>query len=298
MKNKNIYIYLKLTIICIFLSGCSLFIDPFTNNLNKVITESNDPQTIMQALPAYIILLDGLIESNPENIDNLMASVKLMNAYSSLLGSQLDISDDLPEYEIKRIKNQQKILNRKSLNRAEKTICLEKKILCKLTKVNFNDLKNKIKNLNDEEMILLYYLATAWVSWIQVNTDDWNAMAQIAQVKFIMRKIIEYNESIDNGNAHVYLGVLNSIIPLGLGGKPEIGQQHFKSAIRISKNKNLMAKALYAEYYSRLVFDEELHKKLISEILATEKSNKNQGLINTLAIQKAKALQHSAPDYF
>lgn len=298
MKNKNLHIYLKLTIICLFLSSCSLFIDPFTNNLNKAITESNDLQTVMQALPAYIILLDGLIEGNPENKDNLMASVKLMNAYSSLLGAQLDIAENLSKYEIKRIRGQRKILNKKSLDRAEQAVCLQKKILCNLTKVKYNDLNDKIKNLNDEEMISLYHLATAWVSWIQVNTDDWNAMAQIAQAKFIMEKIVEYDETIDNGNAHVYLGVLNSIIPATLGGKPEIGQQHFKSAIRISKNKNLMAKALYAEYYSRLVFNETLHQKLIFEILAAEKNNKNQDLINTLAIEKAKVLQRSAPDYF
>lgn len=298
MMNKNLGKYISVALIISILNSCSLFVDSFTNNLNQAIVTSNDPQTVMQALPAYIVLIDSVIKGDPNNKETLMASVNLMNAYSSLLGSQLDLVEDLPNYEINRIINQQKILNKKALKRAEKAICIQNEVLCNLTTIKFNELNNKIENLSAEDMALLYKVAVAWVSWIQVNTDDWNAMAQLAQIKFIMGKVIVYNELIDNGNAHVYLGVLNSLIPATLGGKPEKGKQHFESAIRISKNSNIMAKALYAEYYARLVFDETLHQKLISEILTDENINKNNGLINTLAIEKAKALQRSASDYF
>jgi len=298
MINKKLGKYIGLALIITIINGCSLYIDSFTNDLNQAIITSNDPQTVMQALPAYIVFIDSLIKDDPEDKKTLIASVNLMNAYASLLGSQLDLVKDLPDYEIIRIKNQQKILNKKSLKRAEKAICIQNKLLCNLTKIKFSELNNKIENLNADDMALLYKVSVAWVSWVQVNTDDWNAMAQIAQIKFIMEKVIVYNELIDNGNAHVYLGVLNSLIPTALGGKPEKGKQHFESAIRISKGRNIMAKALYAEYYARLVFDEKLHKKLISEILTDENINKHNGLINTLAIKKAKALQRSAPDYF
>jgi len=298
MKTNKLIISGIAVIIIALLNSCSLFVDSFTNNLNKAVITSNDPQTVMQGLPAYIVLIDSLLEGEPEDKETLMASVNLMNAYSSLLGSQLDLVEDIPDYEITRIKNQQKILNKKALKRAEKAICIQNEMLCNLTSVKFSELNNKTENLSADDMALLYKVAIAWVSWIQVNTDDWNAMAQIAQIKYIMEKVVAYNEAIDNGNAHVYLGVLNSLIPATLGGKPEIGKQHFESAIRISKNTNIMAKALYAEYYARLVFDEKLHQRLISEVLTDENLNKNNGLINTLAIEKAKALQRSAPDYF
>jgi len=295
--NKKTPIYFGISIIFFLLNSCSLYIDAFTNNLNKAITSSNDPQTIKQALPAYIILIDGLIEGDPNDEDLLMSSVNLMNAYSSLLGSQSDLVDELPEYEINEIKNQQKILNAKSLLRAQKAICIYKEQYCNLTSIKFSEIKDRVNHI-EEDIQILYKMAVAWVSWIQVNTDDWNAMAQIAQVKYIMEKIVASNETIDNGNAHVYLGVLNSVIPTALGGKPEIGKQHFESAIRISNNKNLMAKALYAEYYARLTFNEKLHNKLISEILSEKNSNINYGLVNTLALEKAKSLQRSAPNYF
>jgi len=295
--NKKVPIYIGVSILISVLNSCSLYIDSFTNNLNQAISSSNDPQTITQALPAYIILIDGLIEGDPDDEELLMASVNLMNAYSSLLGSQSDLVVDLPEYEINKIKNQQKILNEKALLRAQKAICIYKEKYCNLTNIKFSEIMDRINHI-EEDIEILYKMATAWVSWIQVNTDDWNAMAQIAQIKFIMEKIVASNETIDNGNAHVYLGVLNSIIPATLGGKPEIGKQHFESAIRISSNTNLMAKALYAEYYARLTFNEKLHDKLIIEILSNKNTDLSYGLVNTLAIVKAKSLQRSAPDYF
>jgi hypothetical protein len=294
MKDKRLII--GIIIINLFVSSCSLYIDSFTNNLNTAITSSNDPQTIMQALPAYIVLLDALVESDPQDKATLLASVNLMNAYSSLLGSQYDLVEDLPDYEINKINKQRKTLNQKALNRAEKAICIYKEKFCNLMQIKFNNLALMLEDLDSEDIKILYKIATAWVSWIQVNTDDWNAMAQIAQVKLLMDKIVTYDETIDNGNAHVYLGVLNSIIPATLGGKPELGKQHFESAISLSNGTNLMAKALYAEYYARLVFDEKLHNSLVLEIL-TDKKNEH-GLINTLAIEKAKSLQRTASDYF
>jgi len=295
MRNKRI-LTTGIILISLLVSSCSLYIDSFTNNLNTAITSSNDPQTIMQALPAYIVLLDALVESDPLDKETLLASVNLMNAYSSLLGSQYDLVEDLPDYEINKISKQRKTLNQKALKRAEQAICIYKEKFCNLTQIKFNNLALMLEDLDSEDINILYKMATAWVSWIQVNTDDWNAMAQIAQIKLLMEKIVAYDESIDNGNAHVYLGVLNSIIPATLGGKPELGKQHFESAIRLSNGTNLMAKALYAEYYARLVFNEKLHHSLILEIL-TDKKNEH-GLINTLAIEKAKSLQRTASDYF
>ena len=295
MRNKRI-LTTGIILISLLVSSCSLYIDSFTNNLNTAITSSNDPQTIMQALPAYIVLLDALVESDPLDKETLLASVNLMNAYSSLLGSQYDLVEDLPDYEINKISKQRKTLNQKALKRAEQAICIYKEKYCNLTQIKFNNLALMLEDMDSEDINILYKMATAWVSWIQVNTDDWNAMAQIAQIKLLMEKIVAYDESIDNGNAHVYLGVLNSIIPETLGGKPELGKQHFESAIRLSNGTNLMAKALYAEYYARLVFNEKLHHSLILEIL-TDKKNEH-GLINTLAIEKAKSLQRTASDYF
>lgn len=273
-------------------------IDSFSSNLNQAVMSNSDYQTVMQGLPAYLILLDGFIESDPDDEDLLLASAKLMNAYSGLLGSQLDMMAEQDEYEHEIIRNQQKKLTDKALKRATKAICLYDDDFCNLTTIKYSDFVLKIKEVEDDDLDVLYSLGTAWASWLQVNTDDWNATAQIPQIKLIMETVIRFDEKWENAGAHMYMGVLNSILPASLGGKPENGKQHFESAISLTQGNNLMAKVLYAEYYARLTFNKSLHEKLIADVLTAKGYQTNLTLLNTLAKQKAIALKASSEDYF
>lgn len=286
-----------------FITGCSLSISNFSNNLNKAVKANNDPQTVMQALPAYLILLDTLIESDPEDEDSLIASSKLMNAYAGLLGAELEMissesENGLDTFHQNKIKRQQKKLSDKALQRAQRANCLYEEYLCDLTSIKYSEFEKRLQNITEEDIDMLYSLGTAWAAWLQTNSSDWNAMAKLPHIKLIMQKVISINETWDNAGAYMYLGVLNSLLPSTLGGKPEEGKANFEAAIRITKGNNLMAKVLYAEYYARLTFNKELHQRLISDVLSMKESPDKFILINTLAIQKAKALKMSAEDYF
>jgi len=259
---------------------------------------NNDTQTVMQGLPAYLILLDGFIESSPNDEDLLIASAKLMNAYAGLLGTQIALMSEEDEYRQENIKTQQKKLNDKALKRAAKAICLYDDDFCNLTEIKYAEFKLRLKELDEDDIEFLYSLGTAWAAWLQVNTDDWNATAQLPQIKLIMEKVIEFDETWEYAGAHMYMGVLNSILPASLGGKPDIGKQHFESAIKLTNGNNLMAKVLYAEYYARLMFNKNLHEELIAEVLTYQDTQSNLTLLNTLAREKAKALKASAEDYF
>ena len=94
------------------------------------------------------------------------------------------------------------------------------------------------------------------------------------------------------------MGILDSLLPAALGGKPAIAKQHFEKAIQLSDNRSLMAKVSYAEHYARLVFDRALHDKLLNEVLAAKPEQQGMTLTNTLAQKKAKQLLESGEDYF
>ena len=291
----------RLTLLIILITA--QFISNFSNNLNKAVKANNDPQTVMQALPAYLILLDAIIVSDPDDEETLIASSKLINAYAGLLGAEYEMllseSDDgLETYRQSQIKQQQKKLTEKALQHAARANCLYKEKLCDLITFNYLEFEKKVQSIEEEDIDMLYSLGTAWAAWLQTNSSDWNAMAKLPQIKLIMQKVISINENWDNAGSYMYLGVLNSLLPSTLGGKPEVGKNNFEAVIRITEGNNLMAKVLYAEYYARLTFNKELHQKLISDVLSMKESPDNYRLINTLAIQKAKALQLSAEDYF
>ena len=144
----------------------------------------------------------------------------------------------------------------------------------------------------------LYSLGSAWAGWIQVRRDDLNAIVQLARVEEIMRKVIELDESYQQGSAHIYLGILASFAPPALGGRPDEGRKHFERAIMLSKGGNLMAKVAFAESYARLVFDRDLHDRLLREVLEADPNVPGYTLVNIYAQQKAEKLLSSADDYF
>lgn len=297
MKSTLVFIALYL------LTACSLPISSFSQNLNKAVKANNDPQTVIRALPSYLILMDSLLQENEEDKNLLLASSKLILAYSGLLSVESEMmmanqNAEINEYQVQLKQQQIKKLTKKALNRASKAFCLLAEKYCGLTLIKYTEFEKRLESMGQNELEYLYLLGRAWVAWLQVNTDDWNAMAQIPQIKLIMNHVVEINENWDSAGAHMYLGVLNSLLPNSLGGKPALGKKHFEKAIELSQGKNLMIKVLYAQYYARLTFDKNLHTRLINEVNAYNNSQKQYILINTLAKEKAKALEAGADDYF
>ena len=137
-----------------------------------------------------------------------------------------------------------------------------------------------------------------WASWIQANSDDWNAVADMPRVEAVMQRVLALDERYQQGAAHLYLGVLATVLTPALGGRPEVGKQHFDRAVTLSKGQNLMAKLYYAKNYARGIFDRELHDKLLQEVIAADPHAPDLTLSNIMAQQQAKELLQSADDYF
>ena len=114
----------------------------------------------------------------------------------------------------------------------------------------------------------------------------------------ILERVVALDEDYRYGQAHMYLGVLNSILPASLGGRPEQARTHFERAISLSDGRNLLARVLFAEHYARLVFDRELHDDQLRKVLEAEPDVPDLTLQNTYARQQARQLLDSADDYF
>jgi hypothetical protein len=261
--------------------GCSIT-QNFARNLATAVLESNDPQVVADALPAYLLLLDSMIIDDPEDASMLRSAASLNSAYGRFVKDT----------------DRRKRLASKALQYASQALCLHDERACNLTQQNFQRVEKLLLSLGKDDISMFYTLAVSWANWIQVNSDDWNAIANIAQVKLIMSRILQLDETFEHAGAHLYMGVLNSLLPAALGGKPEIGKRHFEAAIALSNNSNLMAKVLYAQHYARLVFNQPLHDRLLTEVLQAQATAPGLTLINTLAQQQARELLNSSNEYF
>jgi len=269
------------------LSGCASMISSATarmaDNLTTAMLNQTDLDTVREGAPAYLILIDGLIEGDPENIDLLLAGSKLYFSYTSAF------IDD--EERAKRLAD-------KSLVYAQTALCLEIPDLCMVLSDKLAIFKQALGNTSIKDLPVIYGYASALTIWIQANAADWGAIAKLPQLTVLFERCVELDETFDHGGAHVFLGVLGTKLPPSFGGKPEKGRAHFERAIEISEGKNLMIHVFMAESYARLVFNQALHDELLQTVLEQPASEPGFTLINTLAKQRAAVLLAESNDFF
>ena len=113
-----------------------------------------------------------------------------------------------------------------------------------------------------------------------------------------MERILALDETYDNGGIHVYLGILHALRPPAMGGQPEVAKAHFERSITLSNGSDLSAKVEYARRYARMMFDRELHDRLLTEVLNSPVEVPGRTLFNVLAKQEAVELLESSQGYF
>ena len=68
------------------LSGCASIVSSFSSrmadDLANAILNSDDIETVREGIPAYLLLMDGLLNSSPDNVDLLFAAARLNSSYS------------------------------------------------------------------------------------------------------------------------------------------------------------------------------------------------------------------------
>ena len=265
------------------LGACTNLASRLADSLSAAIQNQDDPETVKDGAPAYLLMIDALIEGDPENSDLLFTGAKLYGAYAAAF------VDDA---------KRQRRLSDKAHRYAKRALCEEDLELCAAVGQPFDLYQQALLQLDDDDAGLLYNYTAAWAAWLQARTDDWNAIAELPKIRAGMERVLILDEGHDQGGAHLYMGVLETLLPPSLGGKPEVGRKHFQRAIELSAGKNLMASVLYARHYARLVFNRELHDELLQQVLATDPQVPQLTLINTLAQAQAKQLLASAEEYF
>ena len=73
---------------------------------------------------------------------------------------------------------------------------------------------------------------------------------------------------------------------------------HFERAIELSGGRDLSAIVEYANGYARLMYERDLHDRLLNEVLAADPTVIGATLMNVLAQELAAELLATADDYF
>ena len=269
------------------LSGCASIMGSVTgglaSNLSAAILNSDDPAMIRDGAPSYLILIDSLVAGSPDNAALLAHSAELYSAYAGAF-----VEDPVRAAR----------LNSKAKAQILRATCRSLKNACGLESRDFDEFSAWVDAQGPSSVPALYNLGSIWAGWIQGNSSDFAAIAQLGRVKALIQRVADLDPEHANGGAFLYLGVFETLLPPAMGGRPEMGRRHFERALTISNERNLIVKVMMANQYARLIFDRELHDRLLQEVLAADVQAPGLTLMNTVAQERAQLLLDSADDYF
>ncbi len=255
----------------------------FADNLSAAVLNQDDPETVRDGAPAYLLLLDSFLEGNPEDPALLSAAANLYATYGSVFAEDAERAARLTG---------------RAHGYSTTAICKTYKPSCSWTGMPFEEYEATLDGLGERHADVVFSHGLASLAYIRTHSSDYTAIAMLPYSQALLERYLEINDGSDDGAIHTYLGILNTLLPPSLGGEPEKGRAHFERAIELSGGRDLGAKVEFAEGYARLLYERELHDSLLNEVLAADPVEPGYTLPNVLAQQRAEELVASADDYF
>jgi TRAP transporter TatT component family protein len=266
------------------LAGCvaNLIGSKAADTLSAAILDQDDPELVQSGVPAYLLLIDGLIAQSPDSEPLLSAGAQLFALYASRFAAA----------------DRAVTLTGKARRYGERAICAAHAGACSWRGISYDRLVVELDDVGEKELDALFSYAVSWLSQLDATSEDWSAVGELPWVEAVLERCLAIDESYQDGAIHGYLGILKSLRPPALGGEPELAKAHFERAIELSGGRDLSIKVEYARRYARLVFDQELHDRVLTEVVNSPVDAPRLTLFNVLAKQEAEILLATSKEYF
>lgn len=287
LESRPLVRLLFLLSLVLSVAACSSFMNNASNRLADSVRDgmlnNNDPEMVAAALPAYLLMLDGMLHGDNKDASLVRAASQLNSAYAGLF-----VEDEA----------QAMLLTQKSLDYAQQAACLDFAGLCNLNDLPFEIFHKQLQQADASQVEALYALGVAWSGWLQARSGDWNAIAKLSQAKALLKRVNQLDPGYQQAGAALYLGVMEALVPPAMGGKPDVAREYFEQALRLADPSNLTVPVYYARYYARLMFDQHLHDRLLKAVISADPRAEGLTLMNTIAQREATQLLAQSPEYF
>ena len=247
-------------------------------------SQQSDLRILREGMPAYLMLIDGMIQVWPDNGRLLIAGAQSYSSFASLF-----VEDQDKEYA--------NLLYARGKRYALRS--LETRGFKEPLQRPFDEFREGLKRLGKKDVPYLFWAGTCWVNWIRLNLDSMEAMSELPRVEWMMKRVLELDEGFYYGGPHLFMGIWLASRPKIAGGDLKKAQGHFLKALDLGQGKFLMAYVYYAKYYAQKTMDKGLFTSTLQKVLEIPaETSPDLVLINTVAKRQAKELLSRVGEYF
>ena len=244
----------------------------------------SDLRLIREGTPAFLMLMDGMIEAWPDSAPLLLAAARANASYASTF-----VEEEDEEYV--------RVLLKRAKDYASRV--LEIRGFRGILQAPLEDFKEALKNYSRDDLPYLFWGASCWAGWIGLNSGSMEALADLPRVEWMMRRCLEIDEGYYYGGPHLFMGIWYASRPKMAGGDLEKARGHFLKAIDLGHGEFLMTYVYYAKYYARQARDKDLFVSTLQKVIETPAPvPPDLTLVNTVAKKKAQGLLDRVDEFF
>ncbi|MFA6568768.1 MAG: TRAP transporter TatT component family protein [Victivallales bacterium] len=281
------------TLSLLTLTGCGMFgYSPgkiaagHFESLVASVNSQEDPELVRQGFPTMILLLDSMLQEEPDNPDLLLAA---STAYAGYAQAFL-----VPKEENARAV----LLYGRAKEYGLKLLC-RRSFFAAAQDEPFGEYEKALSCFGRDDVPGIYAAANAWLGWILSQTDSMAALSEMPKALTLMRRVLELDETYACGGAHLVFGIYYAVQPPGGGRDMEKSKMHFTRAMELSGNGKKLPQVIYAEYYAVTAGDRELFSSILTKTLEKpEHEQKADVLGNAIARERARRLLDRKEDLF
>ena len=278
----------------LLLSGCSIgqivargaapLIDHGVTAMNR----ETDLELARASIPANIKMIEALLLADPDNVTYRIQAAMAFYGYAMAF-----VEDSDPARAAK--------LYRRAHEHAEVALAAAGIAPNTLKGSSAAALDLALAKLDARAVPALFWTASAWAKWIELQLDDPARLAELPRAEALMRRVLALDETYYHGGVHMFFGVYYGGRAPMFGGDFTRSAQHFDRAAQISQNRMLWVDVYRAQYLLRQMSDRAAFHTTLSRVLAAPDSSNVEpdlNFANALARQKAAALLTQEEDLF
>ncbi|MCW8853801.1 MAG: TRAP transporter TatT component family protein [Gammaproteobacteria bacterium] len=279
--NKHLAHLIFLILASPILSGCSFAkltvraSMPMIEGGISALNRESDLLLAEAAMPPNIELMEGMLINDP---DNMSLRLYAAQAYYGYVYGFIEDTD----------RARASKLYFRGFNHGARALS-EFGITAQHFNGTLDSLQQSVNKLGKNAVPALFWTASCWAKWIDMNRNSAKSLAQMPKAVMLMQRAIELDESFFMGSANLFFAVYYGSKPPMLGGDYDKSAIYFDRARKLNNDKLLLVDLLQAQYLDRQKFDIKSFHTRLNNILSTpDDIYPEQSLITMIAKKKAR----------